>query len=92
MLLTEITTNDLHKLYQARIDRLLCFFTSSLPCCQLQIDLSHIFIIHCPNATVSDRLLDELEDLQYHVWLVLGLKSIVIYLDNEVILCTNIYE
>lgn len=92
MLLTEITANDLHKLYQVRLDRLLCFFASSLPCCQIQIDRGHMLDIHCPNAAIANNLLEDLEDLRYHVWLVLGIRSIDIYLANEAILRTDIYE
>ncbi len=92
MLLTEITANDLHKLYQVRLDRLLCFFTSSLPCCQIQIDRSQILTIYCPNEAIANNLLEDLEDLRYHVWLVLGIRSIDIYLAHEAILRTDIYE
>jgi hypothetical protein len=92
MLLTEITTNDLHKLYQARIDRLLYFSTSSLTCCQISIDPSNILTIYCPHAAIADNLLDDLEYLRYHAWLILGVKSIGIYFADEEILRTDTYE
>jgi hypothetical protein len=92
MLLTEITANDRHKLDWVRIDRLLSFFPSSLPCCQIQIDPSQILIIHCPNVAIADNLLEDLADLRYRAWLVLGIRSIVIYLADEEILRTDIYK
>ncbi len=92
MFLTEITSSDLHKLDRARIDRLLGFFTSSLPCCQIQLDPHNILMVHCPNAAIANDLLEDLADLRYHVWLVLGVRSIVIYLADEPIIHTDTYE
>jgi hypothetical protein len=47
MLLTELNVNDLKKLEQLRIDRLLLFFTSSLQHCLLQIDVDNMLTIYC---------------------------------------------
>jgi hypothetical protein len=91
MFITEITVNDRHKLNRVRIDRLLCFFTSSLPCCQIQLDPSNVLMIHCPNPAIADNLLEDLENLRYRVWLGLGVRSLVIYLADEAIIHTESY-
>jgi hypothetical protein len=90
MLLTEITVDDLHKLMQLRIERLLHFFTSSLPCCQIQITAENILIINCPSSIVVEDLLDDLEDLCNHAWLIVGVKKIALYFGSEEILLTDV--
>jgi hypothetical protein len=92
MLLTEINVDDLNKLDRVRLDRLACFFTATLPCCEIQIEIGNILIIHCPNSTIANDLVEDIEDLSYYGWLVLGVRSIGIYLANEEILRTKIYE
>jgi hypothetical protein len=90
MLLTELNVNDLNKLEQLRIDRLLLFFTSSLPYCLLQIDRDNMLTIYCLQAEIVDDLLDELEDLCSHAWLILGMKKISLYFRLEEILNIDI--
>jgi hypothetical protein len=90
MSLTEMNTEDRHKLTKFRIERLQLFFTSSLPQCLLQIEAGNILTVHCPNPAVVDELLDDLEDLCSHAWLILGIKTISLHLDLEEILLTDI--
>jgi hypothetical protein len=89
MLLTELNVDDLNKLEQLRIDRLQLFFTSSLPHCLLEID-EDLLSIYCLHPEIVDELLDDLEDLQSHAWLILGVKKISLYFSLEEILCTHI--
>jgi hypothetical protein len=91
MLLTEIDVNDLNTLMHFRIERLLHFFAASLPHCLIQIDAGELLTIYCPSSAVVDDLLDELEDLCQHAWLILGVHSIAVYFGEEEILRANTY-
>jgi hypothetical protein len=86
MLLTEINVDDLKKLERLRIDRLQILFTSSLPRCLLQIDGENMLTIYCLHPETVDDLLDNLEDLCSHTWLILGVKKISVYFGLEKIL------
>jgi hypothetical protein len=46
--------------------------------------------IYCLHPEIVDELLDDLEDLQSHAWLILGVKKISLYFSLEEILCTHI--
>jgi hypothetical protein len=74
--LTEINVDDLNKLNQLRMERLIGLFSSSLPFCLIQIDADKVLSIHCHHAGIMDRLLAELEDLCYYSCLIVGAKSI----------------
>lgn len=86
MLLTELNVDDINKLMHFRVERLLHFFASSLPYCLIQIDSSNTLYIHCPDTEIVDDLLDELNDLTEHVWLILGVRELVIFYGDEEIL------
>ncbi len=93
MSLTEININDLDQLNQFRLERLLHFFTSSLPLCLIQVDTSNnTLVVYCPYAKIVDELLDEFEDLCHHAWLILGVSEIALYFCQEEILHINIYS
>jgi hypothetical protein len=87
MLLTEINVDDLEKLERLRIDRLQLFFTSSLPQCLIMIN-ADMLTIYCLHPEMMDKLLEDLEDLRSHAWLILGLKKISLYFGLEEILRT----
>jgi hypothetical protein len=89
MALTEINIDDLTKLKQFRIDRLRRFFISSLPRCLIRVDASNTLVVHCPHPKIVDELLDDLEDLCNHAWLILGVQSIALYFCQEKIFYTN---
>jgi hypothetical protein len=90
MLLTEINVEDLDLLMQFRIERFLCFFTSSLPHCLLQIDADRLLTIYCPHSEVVDDLLEDLDDLCSHARLILGMNRISLCLGLEEILCIDV--
>lgn len=89
MLLTEMTAHDLNRLKQFRIDRFLKFFTFSLPSSAIQIDADDVLAVYCPHLSIVDQLMDELEDLRSHAWLILGVRKIVFYFCQEEILNTD---
>lgn len=89
MLLTEMTAHDLNRLKQFRIDRFLKFFTFSLPPSAIQIDADDVLAVYCPHSSIVDQLMDELEDLRSHAWLILGVRKIVFYFCQEEILNTD---
>jgi hypothetical protein len=90
MLLTELNIDDQHTLMEFRIERLLHFFTSSLPHCLLQIDGNNMLSVYCFHSEIVDDLLDELEDLCSHARLILGVSAISVHFGLEEILSTNI--
>lgn len=89
MILTELSIDDLNRLQQFRIERLLLFFAFSLPHCIIQTDSSNTLMIYCPSAAIVDELLDELDDLCNHVWMILGTRAIAIYFCQEEVFCTG---
>ena len=90
MLLTEINVDDLNKLMQLRLERLLHFFTSSLPHCLIQIDAGNMLTIYCLHSEIVDELLDDLENLCCYAWLILGVRKISLHFGLEEILRTDI--
>jgi hypothetical protein len=91
MLLTEINIDDLNKLMHLRVERLLHLFASTLPNCLIQIDAGELLAVYCPDSTLVDDLLDELEDLCHHAWLILGVNAVALYFGEEEILRANTY-
>jgi hypothetical protein len=89
MSLTEINADDLNKLRYFRIERLRGLFISSLQRCLIRTDSANTLIIHCPDPGIVDELLNELEDLRNHAWMLLGVKSIALYFYQEEILRTR---
>ena len=86
MLPTEMTSHDLNRLKQFRIDRFLKFFAFSLHPSSIQIDADNVLAVYCPHSSIVDQLMDELEDLRSHAWLILGVRKIVFYFCQEEIL------
>jgi hypothetical protein len=86
MILTDMNINDLSKLQQYRIERLCLFFTSSLLCCQLQINSDNVLLISCLDFGIMSELLDELDDLCNHAWLILGVRAIALCFRQQEIL------
>lgn len=85
MLLTEMTPNDLMLLEQLRIERLRGFFIQSLSHCIIIIHSSYqqTLIVHCPEPLIVDTLLNELQELSYYAWLILGVEAISLYFVQE---------
>jgi hypothetical protein len=91
MLLTEMNVDDLDKLNQFRLERLLSFFTSGLPYCLVQIDNGKTLTVYCPDSRIVDELLDDFEDLCHYAWMILGVKTIALQFCQEEILRTHTY-
>jgi hypothetical protein len=89
MLLTEMTPHDLSQLRQFRTARFMQFFASSLHQSAIQIDSDDVLAVYCPHSAIVDELMDELEDLRSHAWLILGVRKIVFYFCQEEILNTD---
>jgi hypothetical protein len=92
MSLTELTIDDQKKLKQFRIERLRHFFAPSLQPCLMRINPDNMLTVHCPYPGIVDALLDDLEDLCNHAWLILGVQSIGLYFCQEEILHTKTFE
>jgi hypothetical protein len=91
MFLAEINIDDLDKLKQFRIERLLLFFQSSLPRCLIRIDERNMLIIYCPHPEIVDELLDESAELSLYAWLILGIRDISLYFCLEEIIRIHTY-
>ncbi len=84
--LTEMNVDDLNKLKQLRMERLIGIFSSSLPFCLIQIDDENVLSIHCHHAGVMNGLISELEDLCYYACLIAGVKFISLHsLQREIL-------
>ncbi len=86
MLLTQITAEDLIRLEECRIKRLLHFFGSSLPRCLIRLDVTNTLNVYCPDPEIVDELVDDLEDLCNYAWLILGVRTVSLYFCYEEIL------
>jgi hypothetical protein len=91
MLLTNINTDDVNKFNKLRIDRLACFFTSTLPFCEIQIDHNNKLVVYCPSSKIMHSLLHDLDDLYHYSWLILGVKVVVLYLAQTKYLSSEHY-
>jgi hypothetical protein len=83
MSLTEINADDLKILECMRMERLLCFFATSLPFCLIKINIGNILAISCPYPEIMFELINELEDLHHYASLILGVNSISLHLAQE---------
>jgi len=83
MLLTEISLDDLMILEQLRIERLRSFFSQSLMQCPIYLDQHNRLTVHCPEPSLIDVLIDDLEELCDYAWLILGVESIVLSFAQE---------
>ena len=91
MFLAEINIDDLDKLKQFRIERLLLFFQSSLPRCLIRIDEGNMLIIYCPHSEIVDQLIDNSTELSLYAWLILGIRDISLYFCLEEIIRIHTY-
>jgi hypothetical protein len=91
MSLTAINTDDLNKLNQLRIERFFGLFSMSLSNCFLQVE-NEALSIHCYQAGIMSKLLDELGEVAYYARLVLGAQSISFNLLNEEVLHVQTFE
>ena len=96
MLFSVMSKDDLARLKQHRVDRLLGFFTSSLPQCKIRFNADHVLSVYCPNQRILHTLMNDLEDLRSNAWSILGVRKVIIYFCEEEtlceqILCTSVY-
>lgn len=80
---TTITINDLQLLRQFRVSRLRNFFAEDLAQVYIHVDWENKLSFLCPTVPAVNALLDEIEDLRHYSWLILGIKTISIYLVME---------
>jgi hypothetical protein len=92
MLFNELTTDDQSQLNRFRIERLRQLFAPSLRSCLMRINPDNMLTVHCPHPGIVDELLEDLEDLCNHAWLILGVRSIGLYFCQEEILHTQTVE
>ena len=90
MLFSVMSKDDLSRLRQHRVDRLLGFFTSSLPKCRIQFDADQVLSIYCPHPEILHALMNDLEDLRTHAWAVLGVRKVTLYFCGAEDLCEEI--
>lgn len=69
--LTEINIDDLLLLDQLRVERLRHFFSESLLHCVIRLDCNQTLIIDCPEASIVDTVLSDLEELCDYTWRIL---------------------
>lgn len=74
-----MNTEDTSKLNKMRVERLLSFFITSLQYCVIQIDGENVLSIYSCHPEIIKELVDELEDLKTHAWIILGARKIMLY-------------
>jgi hypothetical protein len=84
--LTELNINDVNKLSQLRMERLVGFFAISLSCCSMYINANNTLIINCLDLNVMKDLSDGLDELFYYAYLILGVRSLAIHLSEKEVL------
>jgi hypothetical protein len=72
----ELTTDDLLLLEKHRLERLRSFFGDTLRRCFLYVDQHNKLIIHCSEAWIVDQLLDEINELRWYTWIVVGAPNL----------------
>lgn len=90
MLFSVMSKDDLIRLRQHRVDRLLGFFTSSLPQCEIKFTTEQLLSIYCPHPTTLHSLMNELEDLRAYAWSILGVRRVTLYFCEKESLCEEI--
>jgi hypothetical protein len=89
-----ITPSELKLLEELRLERLRGFFTQSLSRLPIYIDRHNGFNIFCPNSSIFNTLLFDIENLRNQAWLILGVKTVSIYLVEKqdwVKVCNHIW-
>jgi hypothetical protein len=76
---TRMNIEDIDKMNKLRVDRLIGFFITSLQHCVIQIDTESTLSVYCPHPKIMKELLDELEDLKNHAWIILGARKVMLY-------------
>ncbi len=74
-----MNVEDMGKINKLRVDRLISFFVTSLQHCVIQIDTESTLSVYCPHSGIMKELVDELEDLKTHAWIILGARKIMLY-------------
>ena len=90
MLFSNMSEDDLTRLRHYRIDRLVGFFTSSLPKCKIKFNADHVLSIYCPNQRILHTLMNDLEDLRRYAWSILGVRKVILYFCEAETLCEEI--
>lgn len=84
-MLPDLNANDLFILEKHRLERLRSFFLDSLSLCFIFLDSNNSLNIHCPEPWLVDHLLNELNELRWYTWVVVGADTISIcYAQEEI--------
>jgi hypothetical protein len=79
----ELTVEDSLLLEKHRLERLRSFFADTLAKCFLHLDQKNRLTIHCSEPWIVDQLLDEVDQLRWYVWVVVGAQRLSICFAQE---------
>ncbi|MGA7936381.1 MAG: hypothetical protein WCA35_22695 [Kovacikia sp.] len=79
----ELTADDLLILEQHRLERLRSFFGDTLRLCFLYLDRNNTLAIHCSEPWIVDQLLNEINELRWYSWIVVGAQQLSICFAQE---------
>ena len=79
----ELTVEDSLLLEKHRLERLRSFFADTLAKCFLHLDQKNKLTIHCSEPWIVDQLLDEIDQLRWYVWVVVGAQRLSICFAQE---------
>jgi hypothetical protein len=74
----ELTTDDVTRLEQFRLERLCRFFAQNLSHCFIYLSGRETLVVQCSEPSILDNLLEDLEDLCYFAKIILGAKAIAV--------------
>jgi hypothetical protein len=77
------TADDLLILETLRLERLRAFFAQILTDCVLYLDRQNCLTIHCPEPWMVDELVDQVEQLRWYSYIVVGAQRLSIYFSQE---------
>ncbi len=79
----ELTADDLLVLEQHRLERLRSFFGDTLRLCFLHLDRKNVLTIHCSEPWIVDQLMDEINELCWYAWVIVGAQQLSICFAQE---------
>lgn len=87
-----LTIDDWFLLEKYRLERLRNCFEETLSLCVLQLDTENTLLIHCSEPWLVDHLMQDIDQLCWYSWLVVGAQQLSICFVQEEIISVETRE